>query len=48
MLNGLITYNVRDDTSITLDVKAYVGDEDTEWGLKPDDYRVFLKLKYFF
>ena len=48
LLNGNLTYSVRDDTSISLDVKKYVGDDDTEWGLKPDDYRVFLSVKYFF
>jgi hypothetical protein len=48
LLNGAVTYNVRDDTSITLDAKGYVGDSDTEWGMKPDDYRVFMKVKYFF
>jgi len=48
MLNGILAYSVRDDTSISLDVKKYVGDDDTEWGLKPDDYRVFLSVKYYF
>ncbi len=48
MVNAALMYNVRDDTTITLDVKGYVGDEDTEWGLKPDNYRVFLSVKYYF
>jgi hypothetical protein len=48
LLNGAVVYNVRDDTSISLDVKGYVGDDDTEWGMKPDDYRAFLKIKYYF
>ncbi len=48
MLNGMLVYNVRDDTTITLDVKGYVGDDDTEWGMKPDNCRVFLSAEYYF
>lgn len=48
MLNGMLAYNVRDDTTITLDVKGYVGNDDTEWGLKPDNFRVFLSAEYYF
>jgi len=48
MLNGRLMYNVSDDTTVTLDVKGYVGDDDTEWGLKPDNYKVFLSAKYYF
>jgi hypothetical protein len=48
LLNGVLAYNARDDTSISLDVRGYFGDSDTEWGMKPDNYRVFLKLKYYF
>jgi hypothetical protein len=48
LINGAVTYNVRDDTSITLDARAYLGDSDTEWGMKPDDYRIFGKLIYYF
>lgn len=48
LLNFTLTYNIRDDTSITLDTRGYVGDDDTEWGLKPDDYKVFMKVIYYF
>ena len=48
LLNFVLAYNVRDDTSITLDMRGYVGGDDTEWGLKPDDYRIFMKVKYYF
>ena len=48
LVNGVVTYNVRDDTSISLDARAYLGDSDTEWGMKPDNYRIFMKLTYFF
>lgn len=48
LLNGAVTYNVREDTSISLDFKGYVGDSDTEFGMKPENYRVFMKVKYFF
>ncbi|NNK85193.1 MAG: hypothetical protein HKO91_06560, partial [Desulfobacterales bacterium] len=48
LLNGAIEYAFRDDTSITLDMKWYIGDDDTEYGLKPDNFRAFLKLVYYF
>jgi hypothetical protein len=48
LLNGALEYNVRDDTTITLDVKAYIGDGDSEFGIKPDDFKVLLKAKYYF
>jgi hypothetical protein len=48
LLNGAIEYAARDDTSITLDVKWYIGDDDTEYGLKPDDYKASLKMVYYF
>jgi hypothetical protein len=48
LLNGAIEYAVRDDTSITLDMKWYIGDDDTEYGLKPDNFRAFMKLQYYF
>jgi len=48
MANAMLTYNIRDDTTLTLDMKTYVGDDDTEWGLKPDNYRVFVGVKYYF
>jgi len=48
LLNGAIEYAVRDDTSITLDMKWAVGDDDTVYGLKPDDFIVSLKAIYYF
>jgi hypothetical protein len=48
LVNGAVTYNVRDDTSLSLDARAYLGDSDTEWGMKPDNYRIYLKATYFF
>lgn len=48
LLNGAVEYAFRDDTSITFDVKWYVGDDDTEYGLKPDDYKASLKVVYYF
>jgi hypothetical protein len=48
LLNGSIEYAIRDDTSITLDIKWYAGEDDTEYGLKPDNYKAFLKVQYFF
>jgi hypothetical protein len=47
-LNGAVEYAVRDDTSITLDMKWYIGDDDTEYGLKPDDFKAYLKVQYYF
>ena len=48
LINGAITYNVRDDTSISLDARGYLGDSDTEFGMKPENFRLFMKVKYFF
>jgi hypothetical protein len=48
LLNGVIEYAVRDDTSITLDMKWYIGDDDTEYGLRPDNFRAFMKVQYYF
>ena len=48
LLNGVIEYAVRDDTSITLDTKWYVGDDDTEYGIRPDNFRLFMKVQYYF
>ena len=48
LLNGAVEYAVRDDTSITLDMKWYIGDDDTEYGLKPDKFKAFMKVQYYF
>ncbi len=48
LLNGSLEYAVRDDTSITLDVKRYVGGDGHEYGLKPERSRVYLKVVYYF
>ena len=48
LLNGVIDYAVRDDTSITLDTKWFIGDDDTEYGMKPDNFKVNLKVIYYF
>ena len=48
LLNGVIEYAVRDDTTISLDIKGYIGESDSEYGLKPDDYKATLKLQYYF
>lgn len=48
LLNGAIEYAVRDDTSITLDLKWYMGSDDSEYGLRPDNFRAFLKVQYYF
>jgi len=47
-LSAALDYNIRDDLTITLDTKSFFGDEDTEYGLKPDDFKVTMKLKYYF
>ncbi|MCP3888322.1 MAG: hypothetical protein GY702_05545 [Desulfobulbaceae bacterium] len=48
LLNGAIEYAFRDDIILKLDMKWYLGDDDTEYGLKPDDFKTFLKLVYYF
>jgi hypothetical protein len=48
LLNGALEYAVRDDTSITLDMRWFVGDDDTEYGLKADDFKAILKVLYYF
>jgi hypothetical protein len=48
LLNGTLEYAVRDDTSITLDMRWFLGDDDTEYGLKADDYKAILKVIYYF
>ncbi|MGD9230943.1 MAG: hypothetical protein PVJ20_09035 [Desulfobacterales bacterium] len=48
MLNGTIDYAVRDDTTISLDLIGYAGESDSEFGLKPDDYKATLRLEYYF
>lgn len=48
LLNGAIEYAVRDDTSITLDLKWYMGSDDSYYGLKPDNFKAFMKLQYYF
>ena len=48
LLNGAIEYAVSDDIIISLDTKWYVGDDDTEAGLRPDNFRAFLKMVYYF
>jgi hypothetical protein len=47
-LNGSIEWAIRDDTNITLDTRYFSGGDETEYGLKPDNYKVILKTVYFF
>jgi hypothetical protein len=48
LFNGAVEYSVSDDISIALDTKWYVGDDDTEAGLRPYDFRAFMKILYYF
>jgi len=48
LLNGVIDYAVRDDISITLDTKWFIGEDDTEYGMKPDNFKANLKVIYYF
>lgn len=48
LLNGALEYSLRDDIIIKLDMKWYIGDDDTEYGLKPDDFKTYMKLVYYF
>jgi len=43
-----LNYDVRDDLSVRLRAAVPVGDELTEWGEKPNDYMVELRLRYYF
>jgi len=48
LINGALEYTVRDDTSIKLDTRWYLGDDDSEFGLKPSNFEGILKLIYYF
>lgn len=48
MIKGTLEYAVRDDTTISFDITGYTGADDTEFGLKTEDYKAYLRLEYFF
>lgn len=43
-----LNYDIRDDVSIRLRASVPFGDELTEWGEKPNDYKVELRMRYYF
>ena len=43
-----LNYDRTDELSIRLRASVPVGDELTEWGEKPNDYRLELRLRYYF
>jgi hypothetical protein len=49
LVTGAVDYTVRDDTTVTLDVKTSGGSDDSEYGgLIPNEFKVTLKAKYYF
>jgi hypothetical protein len=46
-LNSLIDYFVRDDTTVQVGLGGTVGSECSEYGLKPDEYRATLEVRYY-
>jgi hypothetical protein len=47
VVNGLVDYLIRYDTTVKLMFSTPVGNEKTEYGLKPSDYRITLEAKYY-
>ena len=43
-----LNYDVTDDLTVRLRASVPFGDELTEWGEKPNDYKVEMRLRYYF